>query len=86
MSLLYSKKLKLGSMGKVSTSKERGEIMNIDLILQKRQSGEQLGAHEIRALMLHALELLEYISEQTQASIARADDILEAQHQYKKAA
>ena len=54
--------------------------MNIDLIMQKGQSGEMLSALEIEALMLHAIDLLKLIETQTKESIARAESILESRY------
>ena len=54
--------------------------MNIDLIMQKGQSGEMLSALEIEALMLHAIDLLKFIEIQTKESIARAEAILESRY------
>ena len=58
--------------------------MNIKTILQKGQSGESLCADELKALMLHAIDLLKYIDKKTQKSILCAHALLE--DQYKKAA
>jgi len=58
--------------------------MNIELIIRKGQSGESLCTEEIEGLMIHAIDLLKFINQQTQESIARAHELLASQ--YKKAA
>lgn len=58
--------------------------MTAEMILQKGQSGEMLSANEMTALMLHAIDLLKFIENETRASIERANALLESQ--YKKAA
>ena len=58
----------------------KDETMNIETILHKGQSGERLCAGELRALMLHAIDLLKYIDQETQKSILRAHALLEEQH------
>ena len=62
----------------------RIEIMNIENILHKGQSGESLSANELAALMSYAIYLLKHIESCTLKSISCAHDILE--EQYKKAA
>lgn len=52
--------------------------MNIDIIIQKGQSGECLSTQEIELLMLHAIDLLKFIETETQASIARAHLMLKS--------
>lgn len=53
--------------------------MNADLILQKGRSGEMLSAEEMKALMMHAIEILDFIKSETLASIEQANDLLAKQ-------
>jgi hypothetical protein len=55
--------------------------MNIDMIIQKGQSGECLSAQETESLMLHAIDLLKFIETETQASIARAHLMLKSHYE-----
>lgn len=54
--------------------------MNIDLIMLKGKSGEILCASEIEALMLHAIDLLNFIEKETLASIDRANERLASEY------
>ncbi|MFZ2539335.1 MAG: hypothetical protein WAX04_10595 [Oscillospiraceae bacterium] len=54
--------------------------MTIDFIMLKGQSGEILSATEMEALMLHAIDLLKYIEEETRISIDRAHNRLASQY------
>lgn len=58
--------------------------MNADLILQKARSGEMLCAEEMKALMMHAIDILDFIKSETLASIEQANDLLA--EQFKAAA
>lgn len=55
--------------------------MNIDMIIQKGQSGKCLSTQEMELLMLHAIELLKFIETMTHASIARAHIMLESNYE-----
>ena len=56
----------------------------IKLILEKHRIGGRLATNDIRALMLHALEILGDFEKETRKSIARAQKMIG--EQYKKAA
>ena len=58
--------------------------MKIDHILEKNRAGKALCIDEVKALMLHALDLLRYINAETQRSITLAHSLLG--EQCKKAA
>ena len=56
----------------------------IQLLIEKQQSGSELCADEIRSMMFYALDLLKEFEQHTLASIERANNILS--EQYKLAA
>lgn len=47
--------------------------MNIDIIIKKAQLGSKLSDSDIKALMLHSIELLKFINSETKASIELAE-------------
>lgn len=53
--------------------------MNLDLILDNAKKGNQLNQSEITSLMDHAIELLNFIEQQTLNSIRQAEAMLQKQ-------